>query len=204
MNRRHIRFFFAIPAGAVAFVIAWAAGVPLDRCLLPATDTLFLTYLLSCVPLLRLRPEDLRERAADADVGMVPIFCLAALAITSSLWGILAALTRDVTDPVEVAFAIAALPLGWLTLNTMAALHYAHLYYRPENGDDHGGLVFPGPEQPDTADFLYFAFTIGVAASVSDVTVTSRTMRRTVLVHSVVSFATNAVVLALAVNAAAG
>lgn len=193
-----------MPAGLAAFVIAWTAGMPVGRCLLPATDTLFLVYLLSCIPLLGLTPDDLRRRAADTDEGMALIFFLAALAITASLWGIFSALTREVTDSVEIAFALAALPLGWATLNTMAALHYAHLYYTPNDGADHGGLAFPGNEEPDTADFLYFAFTIGVAAQVSDVAVTSRVMRRTVLVHGVISFTTNAVILALAVNAAAG
>lgn len=86
----------------------------------------------------------------------------------------------------------------------MAALHYAHLYYTPRDGAAQGGLVFPGGKEPDTADFLYVAFTVGVAAQVSDVAVTSRRMRRTVLVHGVIAFATKAVILALAVNAAAG
>lgn len=204
MIHRHVRFFWAIGVGAAAFLAAWTWGVPLDRCILPAADALFLSYLILSIPLLRLRPEHIRRRAADADEGTGLIFVLAALAISTSLWGIFAALTRAVSDPVEIAFALAALPLGWITLNSMAALHYAHLYYTPHKGEDRKGLAFPGAEEPDMADFLYFAFTIGVAAQVSDVAVTSRTMRRTVLVHGVVSFATNTIVLALAVNAAAG
>jgi uncharacterized membrane protein len=50
---------------------------------------------------------------------------------------------------------------------------------------------------------MYFSFTIGMCAQVSDVTVTSKAIRRTVLGHSIVSFIFNAALLALTVNIAA-
>ena len=43
-------------------------------------------------------------------------------------------------------------------------LHYAHLYYRRKGGGDQGGLDVPGTKEPGYWDFLYFSFTIGVAA----------------------------------------
>ena len=49
-------------------------------------------------------------------------------------------------------------------------------------------------------DFAYFSFTIGMCYQTSDVTVSSYTIRRTVLVHSMISFAYNTVILALALN----
>jgi len=39
-------------------------------------------------------------------------------------------------------------------------LHYAHDYYGEARGKG-GGLAFPGDEQPDYWDFLYFSFVIG-------------------------------------------
>lgn len=81
----------------------------------------------------------------------------------------------------------------------MHALRYARLYYR-DDGAGEGGLEFPGKEPPDDFDFAYFSFTIGMCFQVSDVSVSSRLIRRTVLVHSLVSFLYNTAILALALN----
>ncbi|MBS0309160.1 MAG: DUF1345 domain-containing protein, partial [Proteobacteria bacterium] len=66
-------------------------------------------------------------------------------------------------------------------------------------------LRFPDDEQtPDYWDFLYFSFTIAVAAQTSDVTVNTRSMRKAVLAQSVLSFLFNAAILGMSVNIAAG
>jgi uncharacterized membrane protein len=83
-------------------------------------------------------------------------------------------------------------------------LHYAHEYYDPRNGKGSvPPLTFPGDEQPDYWDFAYFSFVIGMTSQVSDVGVSCRPIRRTVLAHGVVSFVFNAALLALTVNIAA-
>ncbi len=68
----------------------------------------------------------------------------------------------------------------------------------------HPGLEFPGKLDPDYFDFLYCAFVIGMCSQVSDVQVSSREMRRITLVHSVLSFAFDMLVLALSINVVAG
>ena len=78
-------------------------------------------------------------------------------------------------------------------------MRYAHLYYR-DDAEGEGGLKFPGEHKPDDYDFAYFAFTIGMCFQVSDVLVTSRQIRRSVLFHAVISFAYNTVILALVLN----
>jgi uncharacterized membrane protein len=103
--------------------------------------------------------------------------------------------------------AIASVLLGWLTLHTIAAFHYAHLYYAKavsSRGQDAGGLEFPDTNEPTGWDFLYYSFVVGMTAQVSDVQVLATPMRRLTLAHSVVSFFYNTVILALAVNLAAG
>ncbi len=87
---------------------------------------------------------------------------------------------------------------AWGVLHSSFTLHYAYLYYRSEGSA--GGLAFPSEEHPDQLDFAYFAFTIAVSFAASDVHVTDRTMRRTVLGHQVLSFFFNASILALVVN----
>ena len=85
----------------------------------------------------------------------------------------------------------------------MFAVHYAHEYYGP-GGQEAGGLQFPGAtDEPDYWDFVYFALVIGMSAQVSDVAVTGRRIRRTVMVHAIVAFWFNVAVLALLINIAA-
>ena len=75
----------------------------------------------------------------------------------------------------------------------------------PPEGEPAGRrpLEFPEDELPDFWDFMYFSFVIGMCAQVSDVTVSSKSIRRTVLAHGIISFLFNAALLALTVNIAA-
>jgi uncharacterized membrane protein len=63
-----------------------------------------------------------------------------------------------------------------------------------------GGLQFPGDREPDYMDFAYFSFTIGMTFQVSDVVITSRDFRTLVLLHGMLSFGFNTVILALTLN----
>jgi uncharacterized membrane protein len=92
--------------------------------------------------------------------------------------------------------------LSWSFIQVMFAFHYAHEFYAEHRGEA-GGLGFPGEQPPDYWDFLYFAFVIGMTSQVSDVTVRSNLMRRTVMAHGLLSFIFNVTFLALAVNLAA-
>ena len=92
---------------------------------------------------------------------------------------------------------------SWLLVPTMFGLNYASLYYGRKPG---GGLRFPADEkafEPDYADFLYYSFTIAVAAQTADVSVSTREMRRLTLMQSVLAFAFNTTVLAFSINIAA-
>lgn len=102
-----------------------------------------------------------------------------------------------------MGMAALSIVLSWLFMNSMYALHYAHGYYG-DFGQQHEGLDFPGTKQPDYWDFLYFAFVIGMCFQVSDVQITSHTLRRTALLHSVVAFFFNVFIIAISVNIAAG
>ena len=51
---------------------------------------------------------------------------------------------------------------------------------------------------------MYYAYVVGMTSQVSDVQVTSRVMRRLTLVHGILSFAFNMLVLALSINVVAG
>jgi uncharacterized membrane protein len=85
----------------------------------------------------------------------------------------------------------------------MFALHYAHDYYLHTGGGDRG-LLFPGTAQPDYFDFLYAAAIIGTSGQTADVSFNTSPTRRLAMVHSVLAFFFNTIVLALTINFAAG
>ena len=199
---RHARFYLALIAAAVVAAAAAPLG-PTLRVLL-AGDTLFLVYLgLTLRYGLGVRPERLRAHAAGEDEGLPLILALTVVACGLNVASIFLLVNRPEGEAAMLGLlAIVSVPLGWLMLHTLAAFHYATLYYAPApGGGDAGGLAFPGAREPGPWDFVYFAYVIGMTAQVSDVVVETTRMRQATLLHSVISFFYNAVILALAVNA---
>jgi uncharacterized membrane protein len=92
---------------------------------------------------------------------------------------------------------------AWAFLQTMFALHYAGVYFLRQKGKYQGGLAFPECPEPNWLEFFYQAFVIGCTFASSDVNVTSKRMRRIVVIQGVVGFFFNAIILALTINVAA-
>lgn len=95
---------------------------------------------------------------------------------------------------------------AWLLMPVVFTMTYASHYHRSADQTD-GGLIFPDTDpafRPGFSDFLYFSFTIAVAAQTADIAVSNRHMRQLVLLQSVLAFAFNAAILSLAINIAAG
>ena len=147
----------------------------------------------------------------DESAGLV-LFTLVVGAVLS-LYAIVSELARMdhvPADQIALRYAFTALTVvgSWLLVGVLFCFHYAHLYYRAPR--DRAPLRFPeegldgGAIEPDYWDFLYFSFTIAVAVQTSDVAVTSRSMRKLVLGHSVLAFFFNLLILGLSINIAAG
>lgn len=206
--RHHVRFLIAVAAGAAAWPLATGLAPALR--FVVAGDVFFLVYLaLVMAMMIDTTPDALRERARQDDEGIVLIAVLTLVAIGFSMGAVLAVLnTGNGPDGLWLALAVASVPLGWLTLHTLAAHHYLLLFYAPGEEEDgpeareKGGLEFPGGAPPVAWDFLYFSFVVGMTAQVSDVVIVSSPFRRVVLAHSVASFFFNTVLLAVAVNVA--
>jgi len=196
---RHARFLVAFGLGLALLAVTQGSGLDLALRALMAVNGFFVTYLaLMFWMTVTTTPTDLRRHSEQDDEGMALILLLALAAVTVALTAVFLVLNRRIDSAAEAVLALSAAPLGWAMLHVLAAYRYAHLYYAP---DPDAGLDFPGATEPGTWDFLYFAFTVGMTAQVSDVVVTTLTMRRVVLLHSVGSFFYNTVILALAVNA---
>jgi uncharacterized membrane protein len=102
---------------------------------------------------------------------------------------------------------VAGIIASWFLIHTTYTFHYAHMYYDNAVDDetkDAQGLSFPDCEEPDYIDFAYFSFVIGCCFQVSDVTVNSRLIRRSVLLHQLLSFGLNTFLVALTINLIAG
>ena len=202
-------------AGAVAAAIAWGrpgfGGANPESLPLVA----WCTYAWTQVGLVlwMARETDTRGtrlRAQRNDPGAALLFVLVMVAACASLVAVIMAVQsahvlQGPTRWTHLALALASLAGSWLLIQCAFALHYARLYYRPQDalGDHHGGLVFPGGREPDYLDFLYQSAVVGMTSQTSDVAVTHRRMRALTLVHGVLSFGFNLVVLALAVNVVA-
>jgi len=109
------------------------------------------------------------------------------------------------TRSVHVGLVAGTLLLSWLVTHVVFAFRYAHEYYAssPSTSKPVGGLAFPSDEMPDYWDFAYFALVIGMTFQVSDVQITSRKLRRLALLHGLIGFLFNTVIVALTVNIAA-
>lgn len=143
-------------------------------------------------------------RAAAEDPGRTLVYVIVVLTSAVSLL-VATVLVRSARSmPAELKQAVIALCLGavglaWAMTHTAFTFRYAHLYYR-EDAEGVGGVTLPGGEAPAYFDFAYFAFTIGMCFQVSDACVTSHQIRRAVLLHAIISFAYNSVILAFVLN----
>lgn len=203
---RHQPFYIAFLIGVLSLIPA-ALLVPSMAVEITAV-LFFLVYLIMvAVRLPHLTARHLKAHADSDDLPALAIIAVTLLAVGVAVVSLFEALNHTAGQTVwTLSLAFGSVVLGWLTIHTMTALHYAHLYWRPtsvEGKPQHrGGMDFPATKEPCGYDFLYFAIVIGMTAQTSDVGVTTTSMRKVTLAHSVVSFFFNTILVAAAVNAA--
>lgn len=205
--RQRPRLIGAFVAGSgIALLLpdAW----PLLARILAAWDVAVWSYLI-LIGWLMLRASHARvRRIAEQEDNTAPVI-LALLSIASifSLAAIVVELATLKDLPIALRlgrYAFTAITVfgSWLLVGAIFTFHYAHMYYRA--APDAPPLHFPDHEaNPDYWDFLYFSFTIAVAAQTSDVSVHTRAMRKVVLAQSVLSFLFNVAIMGLSINIAA-
>ncbi len=66
------------------------------------------------------------------------------------------------------------------------------------------GIDFSQDATPDYYDFAYVAFTVGMTFQVSDTNISSKTIRREILRHALLSWLFGAIIVALTINLIAG
>jgi len=155
--------------------------------------------------------QQIREQAKVQDSSRALIFSTVLISTFASFFAVvLLLLTKKEyksTEALHLIIAIAGMLFSWVLIHTIFTLRYAHIFY----GDDEvkpethaAGLEFPDDKKPDYLDFAYFAFVVGMTFQVSDVEVTSKRLRRLVLLHGILSFGYNTIMIALTINLIAG
>lgn len=153
--------------------------------------------------------EKMRTRATEQDDGKYAVLGMVIIAAIVSIGAIVAelAVVKDMHGMqryTHIALAVLTILSSWAFTQVMFALHYAHDFYVAKARGNPGGLEFPNAPTPDYGDFLYFACVIGTSGQTADVSFTSRSMRRTGLVHCVLAFFFNTTLVALTINIASG
>jgi len=160
-------------------------------------------FLLASAHLLRIDdPKVIREHAAANDANRTTLLVIT-VAISAAILGAVVMETiggSGVPGAKTKLLIIATLGTAWLFGNTIYALHYAHLYYGPPDG----GLDFPGGKPPGYADFVYFAFTLGMTFQTSDVGIRERRIRDVVTLHCLAAFVFNLGILGFTINVLGG
>ena len=190
--------FVVVLAGMTLFL---ARENSWGRAFLLGFDTATVVFLISLYPLLRDHSvEQMRDHAAENDANRVLLLGVAVIVLLAILAAI--GLELNTKAAPNVVVVVGTLTLAWFFANTVFALHYAHEYYLEGST---GGLDFPGEaECPDYFDFVYFAYTLGMAFATSDVQIASRRMRQVATIHCLAAFAFNIGVLAFSVNTLSG
>jgi uncharacterized membrane protein len=205
--RQHIKFWLALATGVIFFVLAPTRFSGIGRVLVAWNATVLLLLPLTYIWMRRLDSRQLRERYRDEDP-TAPVILL--VVVTASLLSVLAIVvflsTLKHVPPGErlahLVLAAVTIADSWLIVPTMYTLHYADAYYSAD--PQKPPLSFPQTTEPVFWDFVYFSFTIAAACQTADVATTDVSVRRSVVVHSVISFLFNASILGFAINVSAG
>jgi len=191
--------FFALLAAGIAIAVGpmgWSKGV------LAGFDVAALAFLGSCIPGFGYDVKKMRKVAEQNDANRLVMLLLSFLMTVVILAAVIAELSqKNALGPWDKGLVAASLVLVWMFANAVYTLHYTHLFYTADDGGkDSAGLKFPGTKEPLLSDFVYFAYTLGVAVQTADVEVTSPHIRKVVTAHCVAGFFFNLGVLALTIN----
>ncbi len=214
---RYLNFWLFMATMVGVALIAAVAHITPARSLLIGFDAGALVFIVGTVRLMiGSDTADMRQRAAANDPDAHVLIAVTLLIVAVVLVAVVVELTGyGGGHGTGLAVSGATVLFAWVFTNLLFALHYAHRFYAPGDdsdapgrGDgtkrDTGGLEFPGDELPIYSDFVYFSFVLGMTFQVSDVVITSRSLRRFALYHALGAFLYNIVVVALSVSLIGG
>ncbi len=208
----HYRLMVATVIAAIVFLLIHSDHSAPSLILFTWISFASTIIILDWIIIITSHPQEVRKIAKLQDSSRTIIFLFVLAASIFSMGAIVFLLKSSKGSTVakneHILLAITAVAISWWVVHTIFTLLYAHLYYDTDTDDGNvlevGGLDFPGKEQPDYLDFVYFSFVIGMTFQVSDVTINSRKIRRFALLHALMSFGFNTAIVALSINVISG
>jgi len=209
----HYRLIISLAVGIIVFFLT-RKNISTPSLILVTWISFALTVILmDWITIATCHPREVRAIAKIQDSSRTFIFLFVLSASLASMGAIILLLKSSKGHAAgsvneHILLAIASVVISWWLVHTIFTLLYAHLYYDTDTDDGKakkiGGLEFPGNDEPDYLDFVYFSFVIGMTFQVSDVEIASRKIRRFALLHALISFAFNTAILALSINVISG
>ena len=204
--------------GGLTFFLTSELLSPLARAV-AGWDGFAVTSLVLIILSMRLADvDDIRRVAAGEDFPRSAAFAVVIGGALASLIAVVSLLSTlkglpEKAKALHLGIGVGAVALAWALVHCVFTLRYAHAYYdTDEQGNDCGGLVFPddiGKDDqdkltPNYLDFAYFSFVVGMTAQTADIGISSRHIRRTALLHSLISFLFNTAIVALTIGTIGG
>jgi uncharacterized membrane protein len=205
---RRWRVLAAAAVGVAGFFAARSFGARLSLAGLAGWNIGAAAYLVTTLRMILWADEaQVRAHAAAEDETPWVTTVIVLSAIVAGLAATLAAMheaksSAPAAHAWAAALSVSTLALGWISVQAIFTLHYAHRYFAGDDGDGRGdpGILFPGHPPTTYNDFLYMALCVGVSGQVSDFSLTTTPFRRLVSVHAALAFFFNTAVLALGIN----
>ncbi|MER7192026.1 DUF1345 domain-containing protein [Streptomyces flaveolus] len=213
-ERRRSAVSAVIAAGASAFLLGvdggWTRLSGADLSVLLLLAYLFPYLVITTVTFSTASPERVRTWARRSTRGTVLqryVFGTAPGPGVSLFIAVAALVVAVVWRPGHIGSAFGPVPRAVVALAMVAvawvcvAVSFAVAFQADNLVEDERALDFPGQGSPVWADYVYFACSVMTTFGTTDVTVTSREMRRTVTANSGIAFVFNTVTVASLVSA---
>ncbi|MDQ6815192.1 MAG: DUF1345 domain-containing protein [Bacteroidota bacterium] len=215
LYNRQLRLGISVIIGLAVFFITKSSSSTIVSFMFGWISFAIFHLLFSWIIIFSFHPREVKMFAEKEDSSLPFIFFFVVFAAFISLFAIIVLLQSIPNESrhnlsLHILLAFTSVFCSWTLVHTIFTLRYAHLYYMQDVSTHIDkqpgafGLDFPNEKEPDYLDFAYFSFVLGMTFQVSDVVINSRKIRRLALLHGLLSFAYNTVIVALSINIVSG
>lgn len=215
LRNRRLRLYISLVLGIIVFLISERSSSAIISFMFSWLTFAIFHLIFSWSIIFSFHPRDVKAFAEEEDSSAPFIFLFVVCAAFISLFAIIF-LLQSMPDnskhglSLHILLSFSSVFCSWTLVHTLFTLRYAHLYYNTNNRShvrtqpEPPGLRFPNESEPDYLDFAYFSFILGMTFQVADVEINSRRIRRLALLHGLLSFVYNTIIVALSINIISG
>jgi uncharacterized membrane protein len=215
LSNRRLRLYASLLLGLIVFFVSRKSSSLVVSFMLSWLTFAIFHLVFSWIIIFSFHPREVKVFAEKEDSSVPFIFLFVLSAAFISLFAIIFLLQAIPNESrhgmsLHILLSFSSVFCSWSLVHTLFTLRYAHLYYLKDiysdlnKKPDAFGLEFPNEKEPDYLDFAYFSFVLGMTFQVSDVVINSRKIRRLALLHGLLSFIYNTVIVAFSINIISG